>query len=546
MADSDSDESVKHKIMDSKKRKRTGRMSEVSKNLKLSTHEAGQPCNCVRLKCFVVVNKEQRKRILKNFNGLLSHDEQNSYLAGLMTVMPVKQRRPRQNETTATLHDASYSYRVRVHDRDIPVCAKAFCSMHGITKNKLIYIKESLKLTGAAPKDKRGKHSAIHRKLDDLTKRFVCDHIKSFKGRQSHYSLKDTKKTYLPEELTIKKMFNLFKEMHPNAKVSYETYRTIFNKEFNISFGYPRSDTCAVCDEFQIKVKSLSAENDKDEIRKLTVMNELHKRKAEAFYSRKREAKRAAKKSNKKEAICIDFAKNISIPKISTNDVYYKRQLSMYAFNVHVLSSGQSVFYTYHEGFAKKGSNEVASFLFHFINTYLEDDIEELQIFCDSAGGQNKNFTIFRFIHFIVNNRIHGLKQIKITFPVRGHSYLECDKNVGLWNLKSPYETPEEFEEVIKNSRCKPSPFIVVSVSHNMILDWKSFLDTIYLQKCPFKIQILKEIVAISDHSRLMYHRATYNGPVTSGIIRKCIDRNTSGLRNGEFVLPAPAYDGKL
>lgn len=187
----------------------------------------------------------------------------------------------------------------------------------------------------------------------------------------------------------------------------------------------------------------------------------------------------------------------------------------------------------------------MASFLFHFINTYLEDDIEELEIFCDSAGGQNKNFVIFRFIHFIVNNKIHGIREIKITFPVRGHSYLECDKNVGLWNLRSPFEIPEEFEEVIRKSRCKPSPFIVVSVSQNIILNWKSFLDSIYIQKCPFKTQVLKEIVAKSGHDRLIYYRSTYNGQVLSGIIRKRFDTNT-GLKNGEFMLPPSVYDGKL
>ena len=52
---------------------------------------------------------------------------------------------------------------------DINLCAKAFCSFHGISKNKLYYVQKSLKPMGCAPKDKRGKHSKEHRHLNRVT-----------------------------------------------------------------------------------------------------------------------------------------------------------------------------------------------------------------------------------------------------------------------------------------------------------------------------------------------------------------------------------------
>lgn len=90
-------------------------------------------------------------------------------------------------------------------------------------------------------------------------------------------------------------------------------------------------------------------------------------------------------------------------------------------------------------------------------------------MFCDSTGGQNKNFTAIRFIHFIANKHIHGMKEIKITFPVREHSYLECDKNGGLWNFKEEMETPKDFVLMIQNVRKKPFPFEVVSVHKDLV-----------------------------------------------------------------------------
>lgn len=48
------------------------------------------------------------------------------------------------------------------------------------------------------------------------------------------------KKNYLPEELNIKKMYDLYSEKYKGFPVSYETYRTKFTTEHNISFRYPR------------------------------------------------------------------------------------------------------------------------------------------------------------------------------------------------------------------------------------------------------------------------------------------------------------------
>lgn len=196
-------------IRTSKKKIKTGRMTDVMKNLRLQSHEPGEPCHCLRLKCHENVTEEQRKSVLKYFNSLSSNNEQNNYLAGLITTICVQRHRPREN--CGTLHDVSFAYRIRVItengvEEDIPVCAKAFMSIHGIGRGKLQYIQNSLKYNAEAPKGKRGLHSSKHRKLDQRLFQSVYEHIKSFRGRLSHYSFKKIKKKlYLPEELNCKK-----------------------------------------------------------------------------------------------------------------------------------------------------------------------------------------------------------------------------------------------------------------------------------------------------------------------------------------------------
>jgi hypothetical protein len=76
----------------------------------------------------------------------------------------------------------------------------------------------------------------------------------------------------------------------------------------HISFEYPRSHTCSICDKFLAERKALEqrTETSETEKRKLTVLNEIHKKKAQEFYNR-RNAK--AKSNIEYEAITIDFQK---------------------------------------------------------------------------------------------------------------------------------------------------------------------------------------------------------------------------------------------
>ena len=184
----------------------------------------------------------------------------------------------------------------------------------------------------------------------------------------------------------------------------------------------------------------------------------LHKLRADTFYQRKRLARKEAQKSAHSEAIAMDFGRNLPLPNLSTNDVYYRRQLSFHAFNIHILSSGQSVFYTYDQTVARKGADDVASMLYHFCSELLDPSVRSLHIFCDSCSGQNKNYTMIRLLHYMTT--VHKrFDSVNMTFPVRGHSYLECDKNMGLINQRFPAEVPDDWRDVFKYARVKPFPF---------------------------------------------------------------------------------------
>lgn len=88
--------------------------------------------------------------------------------------------------------------------------------MHGITEDKVSYVRNAILTTGKSQTDGHGKHSSRPHKLSDESKEKVFTVLKSLKGKKSHYSLKDTQKLYLPDELNISKLHGMYVTENPS------------------------------------------------------------------------------------------------------------------------------------------------------------------------------------------------------------------------------------------------------------------------------------------------------------------------------------------
>lgn len=226
------------------KRKGIGRMRDTMKSLRASTHEIGKDCKCKRYQCFDVIPESERFRIIREFNKIGNYNEQNIYLSSLITVCPVKRRRPRNDEDHARANSASYAYRVRVLNsevaQDVRVCFKAFISLHGITPRRIQFIQNALVSTDQPPVDMRGKHANRPHKLADDIVDSIKDFINSLIYCNSHYSIEDSEQIYLPEEFNIAKLHRMYTAQNTEHKVSYESFRGVIQRDFNISFGSPK------------------------------------------------------------------------------------------------------------------------------------------------------------------------------------------------------------------------------------------------------------------------------------------------------------------
>lgn len=360
------------------------------------------------------------------------------------------------------------------------VCRDAFVSIHGVTPGRVRHLAFYAKTSPTPPVDGRGKQMNPQG-LGQSIKHQISNHIKSFPTVKSHYGRSSTTRgrKYLSPYLSVAAMHELYlKAYEPaefeklqrgepiNPTVKYDYYRTYFNTHFNLAFGTPKVDTCTTCDEVDTKMRDVSDANEK---KKLQEEKELHLRQAQQFYTELRTSTQMARDHDDIASISFDFEQNFPLPHIPTGEVFYLRQVWLYVFGVHDCGDNTAAMFCWPENLAHKGANEVVSCLHSYLNTLR--GVKRLNLFSDSCGGQNKNSTVIQYLYTLVRNgHFHHV------FPVRGHSFLPCDRDFAKTETKKRrverVYTPQQWMDIVRSAR-KKKPYNVVEVNQSMILNFQ-------------------------------------------------------------------------
>lgn len=128
-------------------------------------------------------------------------------------------------------------------------------------------------------------------------------------------------------------------------------------------------------------------------------------------------------------AFCFDLQQLQPLPKLPIGEAYYASQISFYALSITDINTRNPIFYTWTENLSVRGPNEVRSALLQFLKNYnYPDDCKKIKLFADGCAGQNKNNFVIHGLMKILNDKI---KEITVTFPVRGHSFMPADRVFG-------------------------------------------------------------------------------------------------------------------
>lgn len=410
--------------------------------------------NC-RYKCNQTVNEERRINVFNEFWELQSWELQTAYLNGVIKLHPVT----RKKTNAVYSKNMSCVYTLSGHR----VCKDFFLKTLDISNKRVqvLVTKMNTSTSGVPKKDKRGKRSPGN-KISQEKIDIIMEHINKFPRYVSHYSRhKNPECKYLDPGLTVTKMYQLYREFcTTEKKINPEKesfYRHIFNTKFNLRFHRPLTDTCAVCDKLQITIDH----GEEGAKRQATFDKELHLRKAETAKLAKDSFKTL--NDDSQVAICFDLQKMLPTPCVHTSKAYYLRQLWTYNFCIHNIATGSAYMFTWHEGQASRGCQEISSCLFKFIKG-LPPHVTHITAFSDNCGGQNKSKIIVQFWLYIISTT--NIKTVDHRFLITGHSFNECDKNFGLIEMKKKrtdrdFYVPSDWRQLISRTSQK---FIVVDM----------------------------------------------------------------------------------
>ena len=417
--------------------------------------------NCCKLNCGNSLSSTEIEKFLEKFKICVNYESKSAFIIANVS------------ETSALVgkkRKYSRNYHVGIHR----VCLKRFCHILGISHGT---VQRALqKASSGSLKDLRG---GGHNNLPEEKSAEIKKHIDSFPRYLSHYKRETTSAEYLDPELNLALMYQLFKDnwnqKHPETKVpSRSSYDKTFHK-MGLKIKTLKTDTCKTCDRFANQIAAAKNVSELEEERK------SHWDQAAALRDQMKHDFETGKNEDRVQGICYDLEKVFTLPKAPSNVFYYTRNLNVYNLGIHDGRRDKGFFYVWVENEAGRGAREIASCLTKFLGTHLQDKAEELILWSDSCGGQNRNYIMCLMLHHFLAKQI-TLKRICLRFLQSGHSYNICDTDFASVETairqKQTIFTPPEIIEIMENCRSN-NPFDVTKMTVNDFLSSENLMKNV-------------------------------------------------------------------
>ena len=414
---------------------------------KVEQKKMGSPCSCKK-KCFTMVGEEGIKAIFKAYWATGNYNVQTSEILKRIKKIPIKRKRTKGPVSIKTY---TSEYSVQFKGVTYIICQNAFISIYGISHSRVKVALSKESEAGTTIPDQRGKNPkkwTFSQEVVDC----IHHHIRQLPVCSSHYTrTRNPNRQYLEANNSIQQLYMKYRAWmyikHPTITiVNKRYYNKVFSTNYNIGFRPTRKDACSTCQRFYFeRTSALEAGKNVD---KLDNEKADHINRTKVAQACMKSAKKE-KNNNEWKFICMDLQQIMPCPKLAVGLAYYKRKLSLMNFCIHDLQLKQSYMYVWEENVAARGSVEIFSCLYKYLQVYVlntPDHPRNLRIFADNCGGQNKNIHMI----FALLREVHkkNFDRIELCYLVPGHSYMPCDRSFGniekflrkMENVMSPLE----------------------------------------------------------------------------------------------------------
>ena len=184
-------------------------------------------------------NVQKRQWMMTEKKYSIRFGVQQAYILKNVTLKPKARERKRKHDENNISrrkreNTGIYSMHIPSINERIEVCQKFFLNKLSIDGRRIRTALGKCNEAGVLEVDKRGSHSHHYTAADQ--EELSIEHIKLLKVVESHYVRKTVKYEYLPEELSVSMMHQMYTEWCAENRYEVETYN-FYNKVFREKFN---------------------------------------------------------------------------------------------------------------------------------------------------------------------------------------------------------------------------------------------------------------------------------------------------------------------
>ncbi|KAE9235276.1 hypothetical protein PF002_g11589 [Phytophthora fragariae] len=175
--------------------------------------------------------------------------------------------------------------------------------------------------------------------------------------------------------------------------------------------------------------------------------------------------------SDERAVIVMDFSQNLTLPSVSAtpSQWYFLSLVNVYLFGIYYANKNIQYNYVYEESVAGKGTDEVNSMLFHFIQKIVvANGHQKLTIYADNCGGQNKNNFVVKMLLGLA--QMEELETIDLKFFIKGHTKNAVDRGFGHIRKKFAREDVWTIDQLLEVMNAASSSALVHVPKENSVM----------------------------------------------------------------------------
>jgi len=342
--------------------KRKGNKSTWTRNVKsritnarhaYKADEMGKHTSC-RKGCLQHISYERAQQLCDELNLVPVKATQDTLLlAGI--------------QTSPKSHHASYSLRNERGER-IRVCQKFWAAVYGVGATRSRHLLQLVASGANRAEEARGKHTTRSNQLPPETLEAVRKFLDALPAETTHY-LRDKYpyRRYISSDYTISGLHTAYLKSSDGMRL-HQIQLTKFKECFHqaqLHIGFPRVDTCTVCDQEQKHECSPDCQVCRDA--------KDHHEKVKATTDARRADEEMAATCDHQVTISIDLMKSLQFPRLTNEKMYYLRKLSAYVFGIHNFKDNSAEMFYWSENIGKRGSDEIGTCVYQYLSNFSPD-----------------------------------------------------------------------------------------------------------------------------------------------------------------------------